>query len=49
MEQLKVNDQKSCRNHIKCTNIALKKRKAETLVNKKNQEMEERQMEVYKH
>jgi len=35
MEQLKVNDQKSCRNHIKCTNIALKKRKAETLVNKK--------------
>jgi len=25
MGQLKVNDQKSCRNHIKCTNIALKK------------------------
>jgi len=28
MEQLKVNDQKSCRNHIKCT------RKTEILVNK---------------
>jgi len=25
MEQLKVNDQKSCRNHIKCTKIALQK------------------------